>query len=391
MLRTIVKFLLLVAVLGSAAAAGWWWYAYHAAQVDVHTVGRGDIVVGVTVSGAIESRQKSAVAAEIVALLDKLVVDEGQAVKKGDSLVELDAAVILAERGKAEANLDRARAHLAELEKSPRREEEDHAAELVKQAASRLDYAKRQLELIERLVKQGNEMQSQLDLAKSRKEVAEAELNAAKAQQALLKPRQEQIDRAEADVKFAKAELNRCNALQEKYVLRAEHDGIVTARHVNVGEVVSPGQVLLRVDNNSDLRVRAQVQETQLAGVRPGHVARVLTDAYPDKPLSAKVTEILPRVDPESGAVGVLLDLQAAGGAALMDGMAVDIAFVGGERKNVIRVPASAIEKVEGKTRVWVRSGASYQPREIQTGLAGVQWVEVVCGLEAGQVVRLLR
>ena len=71
--------------------------------------------------------------------------------------------------------------------------------------------------------------------------------------------------------------------------------------------------------------------------------------------------------------------------------MAVDIAFVGGERKNVIRVPASAIEKVEGKTRVWVRSGASFQPREIRTGLAGVQWVEVVSGLEAGQVVRLLR
>jgi RND family efflux transporter MFP subunit len=241
------------------------------------------------------------------------------------------------------------------------------------------------------LVDKGHETKAQEDLARSRLEVAQAELDAAKATQGLLKPRAEQIDRAEAEVRLAEADRNRCEALRKKYELRAQHDGRVTARRVNVGEVVSPGQVLLLLNNTKDMRVRAKVQETQLAQIALGSVAQILADAWPEIRLTGEATEILKRVDPASGSVDVLLKLTDAPADKLTDGMAVDIAFISGERRDVLRIPAAAVEKVAGKTRVAVREGTSFSPREIQVGLAGVQWVEVVSGLRAGDVVRIDR
>jgi len=163
----------------------------------------------------------------------------------------------------------------------------------------------------------------------------------------------------------------------------------VTARYVHVGEVVSPGQVLLRLDNTEDIEIRAQAQETQLAGIQPGSRARVLADAYPDRPLPAEVVRVLPRVEPESGAVSVLLKLTQRPTVTLMDGMAVDIALISEERRQVVRVPASAVERPGEQARVWVRTNTSFQPRAIQTGLADGRWVEVVAGLRPGEVIQI--
>lgn len=391
MIKTTVKIVVVVAVLASAAGMVWWWLRLEAGRADVHTVDRGDILVGVTVSGAVESRQKSAVAAEIVALVARLGFKEGQHVRRGDVLVELDDRVVAAECAKATASLDRAKQHLAETKAGPRDEQIRKAGQLVKQAEARLQYATKQHKIVATLAQRGAETAAQLDLALNRLQVAQAELSAARAELDLLESgsRPEQIARAEAEVRLAEAELSRCGALRGKYTLSAPHDGTVTARYVHVGEVVSPGQVLLRLDNTEDIEIRAQAQETQLAGIQPGSRARVLADAYPDRPLPAEVVRILPRVEPESGAVSVLLKLTQRPTVTLMDGMAVDIALISEERRQVVRVPASAVERPGEQARVWVRTNTSFQPRAIETGLADGRWVEVVAGLRPGEVIQI--
>lgn len=391
MRRAIIWIILLAGILGPAAAAVVWWRYYHLGQVRTHTVGTGEIISGVTVSGTIRSRFREAVAAEIIAAVKGIHVQEGQEVSRGQELIALDDGVVLAEVAKASASVELATQRLAELEAGPRDLEIDRAVKQVSRAEAEFVYAKKHRDSIVAAVERGAATQSELDVAVSTHNRAEAELGWAQAGLALLRAgtRKEQVAAAAAELRLAKAELQRLEALQRKYTLRAAHAGVVTLKAVNVGEVVSPGQLLLRVDNVKDLEIRAQVQESQLYGVRVGGEARVLADAYPEEPLAASVDRVLPRVDPEQGTVTVLLKLAGEPAVALMDGMVADIALIGEEVQAVVRLPTEAVEGRGKAACVWLRQGGSFARRAVVTGITDGHWIEIKSGLRAGDVVRL--
>ncbi|MDY7009775.1 MAG: efflux RND transporter periplasmic adaptor subunit [Planctomycetota bacterium] len=390
MLKNTVRIVLLLLIAGTAWGVIQWWRRISIAGVETCTVDVGDLLTGTTVSGIVRSRQKTAVAAETVAVVKRLAVTEGQHVSEGNVLVELDGGVIEADCAKARSRVDFAGQYLAELKAGPRAEQITQARETLKHAKAKLHYIKADHEKIASLLKRGTATRSEFDLAVKQLRMAEAETARAQAQLDLLLAgaRREQIARAEAEVSLAEAEVRRCNALRQKYTLRAPHAGIVTAKYVNIGEVVSIGQVLLRLDNIEDIEIRAGAQEAQLPDIKPGSRARVLADAYPDCPLEAVVENILPRVDPESGTVTVLLRLTETPTVVLMDGMAVDVALIGRECHGVIRVPAGAVEKRDGLTVVQVREGRSFVRRHVNVGISDGRWVEVKSGLKVGDVVR---
>jgi multidrug efflux pump subunit AcrA (membrane-fusion protein) len=389
--KIIVWTVLALAVLGPAAAVVLWWRDHYLGLARTYTVDSGDILSGVVVSGTVRSRQRAAVAAEVIAAVKSIAVVEGQEVKEGQPLIQLDSGVVEGEQAKAKASVELVSQKLAELEAGPRKEEIDKANKEVSRAESNLVYAKQYHESILIASKRGVATQAELDLAVNRLRSAEAELGFAKSSLDLLLAgtRKEVVAAAGAEVMLAKGELQRLAALRDKYTLRAPHAGIVTAKYVNTGEVVSPGQVLLRVDNLKDIEVRAQVQESQLPGVKIGGVARVLPDAYPDTPLPAVVEQILPRVDPEQGTITVLLRLDKAPAVTLMDGMASDIALIGEEVKGVLRVPAEAVEGKGKAASVWVRAGDSFAHRSVTAGITDGHWVQIKGGLKIGEVVRL--
>lgn len=383
--------ILIVLVAGPAVGVVLWWRAHYAGPVRTHRVGKGDILSGVTVSGTIRGKQKAAVAAEIIAAVQALHVQEGQRVEKDQDLLTLDDSVVAAEVKTAEARVDLAERQLAELVAPVRDLELKKAQKLVARAKANRDYARKQFESIERALQRGAATQAELDLATNRLRSAEADYDWASAELELLNAgaRKEARERAQAEVKLAEADMQRRQAMRAKYTLRAPYAGQVTARYVNLGEVISPGQVLLRVDNTETLEVRAQVQESQLSGVRIGGEARVLADAYPDRPLAAVVEQILSRVDPERGTITVLLKFAKLPEVRLMDGMAVDIALIGEEVEGVVRVPSEALETDNGQTVVWVREGGSFVRRAVTAGITDGRWTEVKSGLEAGETVRL--
>ncbi|MCK4627173.1 MAG: efflux RND transporter periplasmic adaptor subunit [Phycisphaerae bacterium] len=378
-------------IVGTIISTVWWLHRLGTANADTHTVDAGDLLSGVTVSGTIRSRQKTAISAETVATIRYLAVIEGQHVAKGDVLVKLDDSVIAANCAKARSRVDCAKQYLAELKAGPRTEEITKVRETLKQAEVRFNFIKADHKKIANLLKHGTATQSEFDLVVKQLKIAEAEVGRSQAQLDLLLAgtRPEQVARAEAEVSLAEADVRRCNALRQKYTLRAPHAGIITAKYVNVGEIVSPGQVLIRLDNIKDIEIRAQAQETQLPDIQPGSKARMLADAYPNCPLEAVVENILPRVDPESGTVTVLLRLTEPPTVVLMDGMAVDIALIGQERHSVIRIPTSAVEKRNGQTVVQVQEGRSFVRRRVNVGISDGQWVEVKSDLKVGDVVRL--
>jgi len=374
-----------------AVVMAWWWIQFRTGDVETHTVEPADLMAGVTVSGTIRTTQKTAVAAEIVAPVRRLAVTEGQLVGPGDVLVELDDSVIAAECAKARARVEVAKQYLAELKAGPRKEEIAKARESLKQAEARCTHASKDHTNISDLAARGGATQSELDKVQSRLKVAQAELAWAKANLELLLAgaRAERIARAEAEVRLAEAGLRRCLAEQAKFTLRAPHAGVVTVRYVHVGEVTSPGQVLMRLDNIQALEIRAQVQESQLRGIRPGDTAEVLADAYPDHAIQATVKRILPRIDPESGTVVVLLTLAGKQPVTLMDGMAVDIALIRERREGVLLVPVESVTGSGDEATVLVRDGGSFERRSVAAGISDGHWVEIKSGLTAGDVVRV--
>jgi len=389
--KIVIRVCLALVVVVPAIAIGWWWCKHYARAGQTHTVTTGDLLAGVTVSGTIRCRQKVAVASEIVASVKRLLVKEGQRVTKGQSLVELDDSVVAAECAKAAARVELAEQHLAELEAGPRPEEIAKAKETLAWARSSLTYAQQEYDKLQEAMKRGAGTRLELDSALNRLNQAKAELGRAKAEHDLLVAgaRAERIARAKAEVTLAKADVRRWESLRQEHVLRSPCPGIVTVRYVNPGEVVSPGQVLLRVENIEDVEVRAQVQEAQLPGVKTDCRVRVLADAYPDQPLEAYVEQVLPRVDPERGAVTVILKFREDPPVTLMDGMSADIAIIAQEKRGVLRVPAEAVEQRDGEATVWLRQGRSFVRRPIDVGMRAGRWVEVESGLVPGDVVRL--
>jgi len=391
MRRTIIWLALLAAVLGPAVAVVTWWRNHYLAQARTHKVGAGDILSGVIVSGSIRSRQRTAVASEIIAAVQGVAVREGQEISAGEVLIEMDGGVVESELAKSVASVEIAEQRLAQLKSGARTEEIDRAQEVVRRAEANLVYTRRDYQRVSKAAETGTATPSELDEAANRQAGAEADLGVAQASLALVKAgaRAEEIAGAEAEVHLAKAEQKRLEALLAKYTLRAPHAGIVTVKYVHDGEVVAPGEVLLRIDSVRDLEVRAQVQESQLAGVRIGGPARVLADAHPDTPLTAVVERILPRVDPEQGAITVLLGLVDPPDVDLMDNMAADIALIGEEVKGAVRVPAEAVEGKGKAAAVWVRQGGSFVRRRVNAGVSDGHWVQIASGLKPGEVVRL--
>ncbi len=345
--RNALRIAVMLAVAIPAITVTVWWIRYWSLQKTSGAHVQADIIRGVTVSGTIRCKRRAAVAAETIAAVTAIFVEEGQQVRKGQPLVKLGDSVIAAECDKARARLDLAMQQLAEFQAGERKQEITKAIQAVKRAKSDVEFAEKELARIKVARRKRVATDSEVNLASNRLDVANAALAAAEAQLEMVQAgvRTERIARAKAEVNLAEGELSRCEALRNQYSLLAPHDGIVTVRYVHVGEIVSPGQVLLRVEDITSIEVRAQVQESQLRGVKVGRRASVLVDAYPQQPLPAVVEQILPRVNPEQGTVTVILRLIGEPKVMLMDGMSADIAIVEQYLTTQATTPETATEE----------------------------------------------
>ena len=195
MRRTIVWLIIMAAVLGPAIAIGLWWRNHYLSMARTCTVDTGDIVSGVIVSGSIRSRQRTAVAAEIIAAVQKIDFQEGQEVQAGQVLVQMDGGVVEGELAKANASVQIAQEKLAELRAGARPEEIDRAQREVDRAESNLDFARKDFARLQKASTGGVATSTELDLATNKLHVAEADVGAAKASLALLRGRPQGGDR----------------------------------------------------------------------------------------------------------------------------------------------------------------------------------------------------
>jgi HlyD family secretion protein len=206
-----------------------------------------------------------------------LSVREGDRVAAGAELARLDAAELTARRELAAAQVDAARAQLAELRRGGRSEELLQARSALAAAASRAEDARRVLERSERLEHDGAISPEALDHARTAHEVARSQWEQARQQLRIVETgaRPERIAAQEAQVRQADALLAQADALLDHAVIRAPFGGVVAVRHRHPGETVSPGAPVVTLRDDGDRWVRVYVREDRLGALALGQPARI--------------------------------------------------------------------------------------------------------------------
>ncbi|MBN1238076.1 MAG: efflux RND transporter periplasmic adaptor subunit [Gammaproteobacteria bacterium] len=192
-------------------------------------------------------------------------------------------------------------------------------------------------------------------------------------------------DAAEARLAAARSGVAAAEEQLEYTEVRAPYAGIVSARHVEVGELVSPGQPLMSGLSLQSLRVNVDVPQSMFDPIREIGRASVYVDG--NERVAAESLTFFPVADPVSNTFRVRVNLPD-GAATLFPGMFVKVGFVVGETRRLL-VPAEAVVRRSELTAVYVVADDGVTLRQVRLGRRYGGDVEVLAGLDAGESVAL--
>ncbi|MDD3608568.1 MAG: efflux RND transporter periplasmic adaptor subunit [Halothiobacillaceae bacterium] len=209
-----------------------------------------------------------AIAAKLPGRLAQILVEEGDTVDAGQIVAHLDTRELDAALDHARAELERAAENLNYLDA------------LIQQRRSELDYAEKTLARITRLAQSGNVSADQLDEARTRNRVAISALQAVNVQKV----------EGEAAQRAAQAQVRQVLAQLDDTVLRAPRKGRIQYRLAQPGEVVGAGGRVLSMIDLDDTYMSFFLPEIQAGQVALGAEARLVFDAFPDRPVPARIS-----------------------------------------------------------------------------------------------------
>lgn len=234
--------------------------------------------------------------ADVSGRLQAVPVEEGERVAAGQIVAVFDNADYRARVGLAEAELALREAELLRVHNGARKEDRLAAAAAVREAAAVMENARIELARRNTGYQQGVFPREEADRAAREFGVAQARLEAAQERLAVLEAgeRPEDHQRAEAQVALARARLSEARALLEKTILRAPIAGLVLRKHLKAGEIFSEMREspIITLGDSTRLRVRMDVDETDVARVRVGQAAYVTADAYPGEKFTGRVVRV---------------------------------------------------------------------------------------------------
>ncbi len=206
-----------------------------------------------------------------------------------------------------------------------------------------------------------------------RKLVAKAQLDQERARR----------DAAKAALDAARAQFSEVGQQMDYTVVRAPYSGIVTERHVQIGESVRPGQPLISGVSLEDLRVSVEVPQSAIGPIRKLQAADVLIAGDGSQRVAASKVTVFPYADPATHTFTVRLELPGDN-TGLYPGMTVKVAFATGEAKRLL-VPVAALVLRGELQGIYVVDGSNVRLRQIRSGHRFGDSIEILAGLAAGE------
>jgi HlyD family secretion protein len=324
-------------------------------------VERLDLTSKVSANGRIDAKRKVDLSANVMGQIVNLAVAEGDVVKKGDFLMQIDQKQLAASAQGAEASMramfsdrDAARATLAEAQLNFDRAQSNFAGNIIPRA--------------------------ELDRARTA------------------------LDSARANVSAIEQRIDTLSTT----TMTAPMAGIITALPVEEGEVAvigtmnNPGTILLTIADMSVVEAVMEVDETDIPNVKVGQNATVSIDAYPNKTFSGVVTEVgsspMSRNGVSTGTEAVNFEVKIQlenPPAGVRPGFSASADIITGTRSKALAIPIQALVvrekpgsapgKAQDEEGVYVHKDGQAQFVAVSTGLAGESNIEIVKGLSEGQ------
>jgi HlyD family secretion protein len=358
-------------------------------MVRVARVERGNIRSVISTNGKVEPLQSFEAHAPAGTTVKRLLVKEGDRVKRGQLLMQLDDADARAQAARALAQLRAAQSDVSAIERGGSQEEVlTRESQLVK-ARTELEAAQRNLDALRRLQEKG---------AASAGEVRDAEnaLQRADAEMKLIEQKQKgrfskpEIDKVDAQRSEAQAAYDAAEDTLAKSNIRAPFDGIVYSIPVRNGAYVQPGELLLQEADLSKALVRAFVDEPDVGRLVPGQPIELTWDAVPGRIWLGTVTTIPAAVKLRGtrnvGETTIVVDNNDG---RLLPNVNVGVTVIATQHDHVLVIPREALHVDEVKPYVYQIVDGELKRRPVETSVSNLTNVEVSSGLNEGAAVAL--
>ncbi|SPE27943.1 Efflux transporter, RND family, MFP subunit [Candidatus Sulfopaludibacter sp. SbA3] len=333
--------------------------------VRVAAVSAQDWPASYEATGTVHARVTGTIASKVMGYVQQVSVQVGDHVREGQVLITLDARDL-------DAAVRRAEAGRAQVESAIPEAENGTAA------------AKANLDLAQATFRRMEELAAKKSISNQEMDEASARLKAAQANFEMTRSRRTQLNSRMAE---AEQEVRAAAIMRDYTKVTAPFAGVVVTKSVEQGNLATPGAPLLTIEQDGQYRLEASVDESKLASVRVGQAVEVITEPA-DRKLNARVSEIVPSVDPASRTYIVKLDLPAASG--LRTGMFGRAIFPLSMQK-VAAIPVDALMERGQLQSVFVVEDGLAHTRLVTTGRRTGDAVEVLSGLNAGEKVIVSR
>jgi RND family efflux transporter MFP subunit len=300
------------------------------------------------------------IAAQVMGVVRQVMVEPGQSVRAGQTLVVIDSQQLQAGAAQAEAARLEARSALPET------------AAAIEGARTQLELARSTQARLKQLYERKSLAQQEMDEADARVKQAESAVAMAQARRAQVEARIAQGDQAVSSA-----------TTQRGYAtLVAPFAGVVVEKMATVGAMALPGVPLLAIEAAGGFRVALQVEESQASRMKLGMPLRVVVEDR--EAVEVKVSEIVPSLDAATRSLTVKADLPAMQG--LRSGAYARGEWAVGERE-MLSVDAIAVRESGQMQMVFVVEGGKARSRMVSVGEVNGGRREVLSGLKAGEKV----
>jgi HlyD family secretion protein len=344
-------------------------------------VSRNTIRSVISTNGKVEPVRNFEAHAPVGTNVERVLVKEGDQVKKGQLLVELDAAGARSQAAQALAQVRASEADIHSVQHGGTQEELlTLQAQLVKARAD-FDAAQRNLDSLRRLQQSGAASPGEVRAAQNQLDTAAAAVK-------LLESKQKErysspeIARVQAQQSEAQSAYTAAQDVLSRLVIRAPFDGIVYSLPVKQGAYVSPGDLVLQQADLSRVLVRAFVDEPDVARLTPGDKIEVTWDAMPGRVWTGAVSAVPAAVKLHGTRnVGETTCVVANSDFKLLPNINVGVTVVTAQHDNALTVPREALRQDDSVPYVYQVVDNVLQRRNVQTSISNLTQAEITGGI----------
>ena len=381
--------LIAAAIIGLFVFSGWMMRRGGVVSIHAEKVTRQSIASIISTNGKIEPVQNFEAHASAQASVKRLLVNEGDHVKPGQLLIQLDDADARAQAAKALAQLRAAEAAIQAVQAGGTQEEVLTIRSDLAKAQAERNAAQRNLEAVQRLQQSGAASPGEVEAARNRLQKADADLQLL---QSKLTGRfsTPEITKVRASAEEARAAYAAAQDQLKNAHITAPFAGTVYQLRVKTGSFVNPGDLLLQMANLDDVQVRAFVDEPDIGKLAKDEKVEITWDAVPGRTWQGALTRIPTAVTTVgTRAVGEITCEIPNPDHKLLPNVNVNVNIVTAKRDNALTVSREAVHDFDGRRVVYEIDNEKIRVRDVQTGTSNLTRVEIVNGISEGTEIAL--